>query len=64
MCIPMNDGAMIGWLRHQVRVVEAWREELAMRSDIDIGVVTRLERHYAWLTSEMSRLDSGHTYVH
>lgn len=57
MCIPMDDIAMLCWLKQQVRVLEAWREELACRSEIDIATVTRLERHYAWLTEEISRLD-------
>jgi hypothetical protein len=57
MCIPMDDTAMLCWLKQQVRVLEAWREELACRSEIDIATVTRLERHYAWLTSEIMRLE-------
>jgi uncharacterized small protein (DUF1192 family) len=48
---------MLCWLKQQVRVLEAWREELACRSEIDIATVTRLERHYAWLTSEIMRLE-------
>jgi len=40
-----------------VRVLEAWREELACRPEIEIAMVTRLERHYAWLTSEIMRLE-------
>ena len=58
MCLPIDDTAMICWLKTQVRVIEAWREELAMRPEIDIPTVTRLEQHYAWLTSEIDRLDS------
>ncbi|MFT5774167.1 hypothetical protein [Hyphomonas sp.] len=57
MCIPMDDAAMLCWLRQQVRVLEAWREELACRPEIEIAMVTRLERHYAWLTSEIMRLE-------
>ena len=57
MCMPIDDSAMLCWLKQQVRVLEAWREELACRSEIDIATVTRLERHYAWLTEEISRLD-------
>jgi len=58
MCLPVDDASMICWLKTQVRVIEAWREELASRPDLDIKVITRLERHYAWLTSEVSRLES------
>ncbi|MEM8796482.1 MAG: hypothetical protein AAGE61_13015 [Pseudomonadota bacterium] len=58
MCLPLDDGSMICWLKTQVRVIEAWREELASRPDIDIEVVTRLERHYAWLTAEVSDLEA------
>lgn len=58
MCIPLDDTAMIFWLKTQVRVVEAWREELASRAELDIRAVTRLEEHYAWLTSEVARLET------
>ena len=58
MCIPMDDAAMLCWLRQQVRVLEAWREELACRPEIEIAMVTRLERHYAWLSSEIMRLEA------
>lgn len=57
MCIPVDDNAMICWLRTQVRVIEAWREELATRTELDIPAITRLEKHYAWLTYEVGRLD-------
>ena len=57
MCMPLDDTAMICWLRRQIRVLEAWREELATRPEIDISAVTRLESHYAQLTFEVSLLD-------
>ena len=57
MCIPISDVAMIDWLKRQVQVVEAWREEIATRTEIDISEVERIERHYQWLTSEVSRLE-------
>ncbi|MEL7108845.1 MAG: hypothetical protein AAGJ68_12205 [Pseudomonadota bacterium] len=57
MCIPFDDTAMICWLKTQVRVLEAWREELATRPELDISAVRRLEKHYAWLTYEVARLD-------
>jgi len=57
MCIPISDVAMIDWLKRQVQVVEAWREEIATRAEIDISEVERIERHYQWLTSEVSRLE-------
>lgn len=57
MCIPISDIAMIDWLKRQVQVVEAWREEIATRAEIDISEVERIERHYQWLTSEVSRLE-------
>lgn len=58
MCIPMDDTAMICWLKTQVRVIEAWREELATRPELDIKAAMRLETHYAWLTAEVSRLET------
>lgn len=57
MCLPMDDAAMICWLKTQVRIIEAWREELATRPDLDIRSVMRLEKHYAWLTSEIAWLE-------
>lgn len=58
MCLPLDDAAMICWLKTQVRVVEAWREELACRPEIDISAVERLETHYSWLTFEVTRLEN------
>ncbi|MBU1288927.1 MAG: hypothetical protein KJ871_14515 [Alphaproteobacteria bacterium] len=58
MCLPLDDVAMVCWLKQQVRVLEVWREELACRPEIEIAMVTRLERHYAWLTSEIMRLEA------
>ena len=59
LCMPIDDSAMLCWLKQQVRVLEAWREELACRPEIEISMVTRLERHYAWLSDEIYRLDTG-----
>ena len=58
MCLPLDDTAMVCWLKKQVRVIEAWREELASRPELDINAITRLEQHYAWLTYEVARLDT------
>ena len=61
MCIPISDVTMIDWLKRQVQVIEAWREEIATRAEIDIAEVDRVERHYQWLTAEVSRLEGyGH----
>ena len=57
MCLPLDDTAMICWLKTQVRVIEAWREELASRPEIDIPAITRLETHYQWLSFEVTRLE-------
>jgi len=59
MCLPIDEAAMLCWLKSQVRVIEAWREDLAMRPDIDLDAVRRLERHYQWLTAEVDRLDQA-----
>lgn len=58
MCLPLHDTDLIEWLKRQVRVIEAWREDMAMQPDIDIDTVMRLERHYAWLTGEIERLET------
>lgn len=57
MCLPLSDTAMIDWLKSQVRVIEAWREDVACRPEIDMTEVERLERHYQWLTAEVRRLE-------
>lgn len=58
MCVPLDDSAMVCWLKTQVRVIEAWREELAMRTELDVPALTRLEKHYQWLSAEVARLDT------
>lgn len=57
MCLPISDIAMIDWLKSQVRVIEAWREEVGCRPEIDLAEVERVERHYQWLRSEVARLE-------
>ncbi|MEM0984931.1 MAG: hypothetical protein AAGJ32_01670 [Pseudomonadota bacterium] len=57
MYLPIDDPAMLCWMKTQVRVLEAWREELAMRIDVDLEAVRRVETHYQWLTDEIGRLD-------
>ncbi|MEO9971449.1 MAG: hypothetical protein ABJG15_16760 [Hyphomonadaceae bacterium] len=55
----MTNHRMTEWLKMQVRVLEAWREEMAARPDIDLVMVTRLEQHYQWLTAELASLEFG-----
>lgn len=57
MCLPITDYTMSTWLGLQVRMIEAWREELATRADIDLGMVMRVEHHYQWLTRELATLN-------
>ncbi len=57
MCVPLDRMSMLGWLKTQVRVLEAWREDLASRPDIDLEEIQRVEKHYQWLTEEVARLD-------
>ncbi|KJS26995.1 MAG: hypothetical protein VR75_04740 [Hyphomonadaceae bacterium BRH_c29] len=56
MCMPIDDAAMLCWLISQLRVIEAWQDELASRPDADLLQVERLERHHAWLHEELARL--------
>ncbi|MEM7767031.1 MAG: hypothetical protein AAF253_06035 [Pseudomonadota bacterium] len=60
MCLPIDERAMVSWLRSQVRVMEAWREALASQPDIDLNQVQRLEEHYHWLTGEIAQLERDH----
>jgi len=48
---------MLEWLKTQVRVIEAWREDVASRPDLDLELITRLEHHYQWLTAEVLNLE-------
>ncbi len=57
MYLSMTDNMMTNWLKTQVRILEAWREELSTRAEIDLGMVRRLEQHYQWLTSELVLLE-------
>jgi len=58
MCIRFRNGDMIEWLRTQVRIIEAWREDIATRQDLDLEMITRIEVHYQWLTSEVGVLEA------
>jgi hypothetical protein len=49
---------MLDWLKSQVRVLEAWREDIAIRPHLDLEMVRRLEQHYQWLTKEIMDLES------
>lgn len=57
MFSPIKDTAMIDWLKKQVRVLEAWREEVACRPDLDISMIQRVENHYQWLTGEIAQIE-------
>lgn len=58
MCLPITNQTMSTWLEMQVRMIEAWREELATRADIDLNMVMRVENHYQWLTRELATLET------
>ena len=54
--LTITDNAMHCWLRQQVLVIEAWREELARQPQIDVQRIEAVERHYQWLTGELDAL--------
>jgi|GEM_PF-987465 len=58
MCYHFQSNDMLEWLKTQVRVIEAWREDIASRPDLDMEMITRLEHHYQWLTAEVLNLES------
>jgi len=60
MCYRFQTGDMLEWLKTQVRIIEAWREDIASRPDLDLEMITRLERHYQWLTAEVLSLETEH----
>lgn len=57
MCYHFQSSDMLEWLKTQVRVIEAWREDVASRPELDLEMITRLERHYQWLTAEVLNLE-------
>ena len=61
MAAGFEHDAKIIWIRDQVRALEAWREDIARSSVIDISKLTELEAHYAWLTRELARLEQTQT---
>jgi hypothetical protein len=58
MCYHFQNSDMLDWLKSQVRVLEAWREDIATRPRLDLEMVSRLEQHYQWLTREIVDLES------
>jgi hypothetical protein len=58
MCYHFQNSDMLDWLKSQVRVLEAWREDIATRPRLDLEMVSRLEQHYQWLTREIMDLES------
>ncbi|MCI4644811.1 MAG: hypothetical protein MRY64_08525 [Hyphomonadaceae bacterium] len=59
MCLPLDQTSLLCWLHTQVRVMEAWREELAMQFEVNVEQVQLLERHYQWLTGEIAELEGA-----
>tara|TARA_R110000824_G_scaffold102471_3_gene243311 strand:- start:303045 stop:303209 length:165 start_codon:yes stop_codon:yes gene_type:complete len=49
---------MLCWLKSQMTVLEAWRNELTCRPDTTDTMINRVEQHYTWLSEEISRLDT------
>ncbi len=60
MCYRFQSSDMLEWLKTQVRIIEAWREDVATRPELDLDMITRLEQHYQWLTAEVVTLESHH----
>lgn len=59
MCLPITDHSMLGWLRNQRRVVAAWRSELLRRSETELEDMRRVQKHYDWLSTEITRLEQS-----
>ncbi|MEO0465550.1 MAG: hypothetical protein AAF216_03330 [Pseudomonadota bacterium] len=57
MCLPINDRSMLSWLRTQIRVMEAWREEMVRRPEMDAAQAQKIDTHLAWLCAEYQRLE-------
>lgn len=59
MCAMTEQGSARDWLRHQLILVEHWREELAREPQIDLDWLEAVEHHYAWLNAACERLDEA-----
>lgn len=59
MCLPIDDAGMTCWLSSQLKVLDAWREELVLRPELEIAQVEALQRHRDWLASELERLETA-----
>ena len=59
MCLPIDDRSMLSWLRTQIRVMEAWREELITRPDADLAQARKIDDHLAWMCAEYERLENA-----
>ncbi|MFN3312385.1 MAG: hypothetical protein ACK46Q_02805 [Hyphomonas sp.] len=57
MCLPIDDPAMMHWLRQQLHVLSVWQVELLLRDAADVQAIERLEAHRVWLESELDRLE-------
>lgn len=57
MCLPVRDQSMTSWLKKQLRMLEAWGEEISARPETDTSTLIQLETHCAWLRAELARLE-------
>jgi len=62
VCLPIDDPAMMHWLRQQLHVLSAWQVELMLRNAPDEAAMERLEAHRAWLEGELDRLEMQRSF--
>lgn len=44
MCMPSDTPATICWIERQLRMLDAWRDELLLETDEDSAQVRKLDR--------------------
>lgn len=57
MCLPVRDQSMMNWLKKQLRMLEAWGDEISTRPETETNTILQLERHCSWLRAELARLE-------
>ncbi|MEZ5938524.1 MAG: hypothetical protein R3C52_09905 [Hyphomonadaceae bacterium] len=61
MCIPIDKASLQCWLRHQLNVIQAWRDEALMQLQGETALAQALSGHHAWLMRELRLLGDDPT---
>lgn len=61
MCVPYDSVQLECWLHSQVKVIDAWINELMSSPDSDPQTAERLETHRRWLSRELDQFSRSQT---